>query len=200
MGDADPPVEAGGGPDGPDVMALVSRAVGRDAAAFGALYECFVTPVYQYLFYRSGDRATAEGLTEEAFVRAWQAIDRFGWQGRPFVAWLYHLATNAHVDFLRRAPTRPSFEPDGQDPHPADQTAPVAFEQALDQDLLARAICQLSPDQQQVIVLRFAQGLDTPQIGRLMGRDEAAVRALQMRALRRLRQLLTSGPDRAPDA
>jgi RNA polymerase sigma-70 factor (ECF subfamily) len=181
-------------------MALVSRAVGRDPSAFGALYERFVAPIYQYLYYRTGDRATAEDLTEEVFLRAWQAIGGFRWQGRPFVAWLYRLAHNVHVDLVRRARTMRPLESGRQEPDTADQTAPLAFERALDQDLLARAICQLSPDQQQVIVLRFAQGLDTPTIAAQMGREEGAVRALQMRALRRLRQLLSAEGDGASDA
>jgi hypothetical protein len=95
MGDGDYPAEAGDGPDRPDVLALVARAVGRDAAAFGALYERVVAPGLPVPVLPDRRPPTAEDLTEDVFLKAWQAIGHFGWHGRPFVAWLYRLAGRA---------------------------------------------------------------------------------------------------------
>ena len=69
-------------------------------------------------------------------------------------------------------------------------TVAVELTRALDADLLARALGELTPDQQQVIVMKFLEGLDNEQIAETMDKREGAIRALQMRALMSLRRVL----------
>src|SRR5919198_1370392 len=88
--------------DDPQVTALVGRAVAGDRAAFADLYERFLTQVYPYVYYRPDNRADAEDVTEQVFLQAWSAIDRFRWQGKPFVAWLFTLAHNLLIGGHRR--------------------------------------------------------------------------------------------------
>ena len=196
----DPSDAHAGSPDHPDVIALVARAVNRDQAAFGALYERFVLQIYRYLYYRTGDRSVAEDLTEEVFFKAWRAIESFRWQGRPFLAWLYGLAHNTNIDGLPRGRPPRSFPNEAPDLATADPAPAAPFERTVDQDVLRDAISRLRSDQQQVIMLRFGGGLDTADMAALIGEDENAVRVLQMRALRRLRQLLAQHFDRTEDA
>ena len=73
---------------------------------------------------------------------------------------------------------------------PTKAAAAVELARALDADLLARALIQLTQDQQQVIVLKFIEGLDNEQIAESMDKREGAIRALQMRALMSLRRVL----------
>jgi RNA polymerase sigma-70 factor (ECF subfamily) len=179
--------------DEPTVVELVNRAVSsRDRAAFGELYDRFVERVYRYLYFRTANQAEAEDLTEQVFLKAWEALGKFTWQGRPFLAWLYRLAHNLHVDHLRRG--RRSLRLDSLERHPAlvDQQSASRLARTLDADLLARAVRQLTPEQQQVILLRFAEGLDTPRIASILDKHESAVRALQARALQRLRRILSA--------
>jgi RNA polymerase sigma-70 factor (ECF subfamily) len=178
------------GAEEPEVVRLVDQAAAGDRAAFAALYERFLDPVYRYFYYRTGQRSEAEDLTEQVFLKAWEALGKFRWQGRPFLAWLYRLAHNLHADHLRRR--RPAVPLDSETSHEAlvDQRAASQLARTVDADLLTRGIRQLTPDQQQVILLRFAQGLDTAQIANVLDKHEGAVRALQMRALQRLRQVL----------
>ncbi len=177
--------------DDPEVVALVDRAVaGRDRVAFGDLYDRFVDRVYRYLYYRTGRQTDAEDLTEQVFLKAWEAIDRFQWQGRPFLAWLYRLAHNVHVDHLRRRRATASLD-DGDSPiDPPSEAAARELARPLDADLLARAVARLTPEQQQVIVLKFLDGLENDQIARILSKREGSIRALQMRALQRLRRVL----------
>jgi len=176
--------------DDPHVIALVARAVARDQAAFAELYDLYVGHVYRYTYYRTAQRADAEDLTEQVFLQAWAAIDRFRWQGKPFVAWLYTVAHNAVVDWRRRA--APSDSLDHADPPMdiASDTAAREITQWIDAELLASAIRRLTPEQQQVITLKFIDGLDTAEVARLMDKREGTIRALQLRALQRLRRVL----------
>ena len=184
--------------DDPVVVGLVDRVLAvRDPEAFGELYDRFVDRVYRYLYFRTGNRAEAEDLTEEVFLRAWQAIDHFRWQGRPFLAWLYRLAHNVLVDHVRRR--RPTSSLDARDgpTEPACHRSATELDRRLDADVLARAVALLTPDQQQVIVLRFVDDFDTDEIARALDKREDTIRGLQMRALRSLRRLLRerAGPD-----
>jgi RNA polymerase sigma-70 factor, ECF subfamily len=179
------------GPDDPVVVALVNRVVNsRDPHAFGEIYDRFVDRVYRYLYFRTGSHPEAEDLAEQVFLKAWEAIGRYRWQGRPFLAWLYRLAHNTHIDHVRSQ--RPTLSLNNSD-RPVEvpsSAAAVELSRALDSDLLARALRQLTQDQQQVIVLKFIEGLDNSQIAESMDKREGAIRALQMRALMSLRRVL----------
>lgn len=171
-------------------VALVNRAVAtRDHQAFGQLYGRFVERIYRYLYLRCGRQADAEDLTEQVFLNAWESIPRYRWQGRPFKAWLYRLAHNAHIDHTRKQHPTISLDDDA---HPL-QLESLAVGNALetfDDDHLAKAVRQLTSKQQQVIHMRFVVDLDTSEIARAMGEREGAIRALQMRGLLTLRRVL----------
>jgi RNA polymerase sigma-70 factor (ECF subfamily) len=178
-------------PDDPRVVALVNRVVvSRDANAFGELYDLYVERVYRYLYFRTARHAEAEDLTEHVFLKAWESIGRYRWQGRPFLAWLYRLAHNAHIDHVRSEKPTTSLNNERRPIELANAAAAVELARALDADLLARALDELTPDQQQVIVLKFLEGLDNEQIAQSMDKREGAIRALQMRALMSLRRVL----------
>ena len=178
-------------PDDPRIVALVNRVVVlRDPIAFGELYDLFVERVYRYLYFRTGSQPEAEDLTEQVFLKAWEAIERYRWQGRPFLAWLYRLAHNAHIDYVRSQKPTTSLNNDERPVELASSAAAVELKRALDADLLARALSELTSDQQQVIVMKFLEGLDNEQIAQSMNKREGAIRALQMRALMSLRRVL----------
>ncbi len=170
------------------MVALVRRAVARDQAAFAELYDRLLDQVYRYVYYRTGNRSDAEDLTEQVFLQAWAAIDRFRWEGKPFLAWLYAVAHNLLVDWHRRS--RPVQSLDDAE-HPVDIEHPgaeLSLSQWIDADLLAGAIKRLTPEQQQVIALKFIHGFDTAEVARLMNKREGTVRALQLRALQSLKR------------
>ena len=181
------------GPDDPRVVALVNRVVvSRDANAFGELYDRFVERVYRYLYFRTGSHPEAEDLTEQVFLKAWEAVGRYRWQGRPFVAWLYRLAHNSHIDHVRTQRPTTSLTNDERPLELASPQAAVELARALDADLLSHALGELTVDQQQVIIMKFIDGLDNEQIAQSMDKREGAIRALQMRALSSLRRVLES--------
>ena len=182
-------VEFGG--EAPEIIQLVDQAAAGDRAAFGALYERYVDAIYRYFYYRTGQPAEAEDLSEQVFLRAWQTVSRFRWQGRPFLAWLYRVAHNLHVNHVRaRRLDVPLDENARAHQTIADPRAARQLAQTIDADLLMRGIRQLTTEQQEVILLRFGEGLETAQIAKVLDKQEGAVRALQMRAIQRLRQVL----------
>jgi len=172
------------------IIALVGRAEARDQAAFAELYDVYLDRIFRYIYYRTGNRHEAEDLTEQVFLQAWAAIERFRWQGKPFVAWLYAVAHNVVIDWRRRAVTSESLHDADNPIDVASSSAAQAMSQWIDADLLAKAIKRLTPEQQQVIILKFLDGLDTATVAQIMDKREGTIRALQLRALQSLRREL----------
>ncbi len=170
----------------PDV---IDRARGGDRHAFGELYDLHVDSVYRYVLYRVREPSDAEDLTSEVFTRAFANIHRYRWQGKSFLAWLYTIARNAVTDRRRRE--RPTVDLD--DAFGVAEEGPTAHERAVtgeQVDALRGAVKHLTGEQQEVLVLRFVQNMSSRQVAKMLGKNEGAIRALQFRALGRLRKLL----------
>ncbi|RLT35169.1 MAG: sigma-70 family RNA polymerase sigma factor [Chloroflexi bacterium] len=168
-----------------DLTRLVDRAKGGDSQAFGALYDRFQPEILRYLTHRTRDPEAAEDLTQQVFLKAWQAIPRFEQRGVPFKAWLYRMAHNQMVDHFRtRKPTTELGDFDL--PDEADQESALLTGEM--NEALQRALARLSEDHRQVLTLRFLMEKSAREIGEVMGRKEVTVRGLQMRALQALRR------------
>lgn len=168
---------------------LIDKAVDGDADAFGRLYDMHVDRVYRHIYYRVGNVADAEDLTQQVFLRAWQAIRRYKKTSSPFLAWLMTISHNLVVDFYRskKEGVYPDFE------LPADETysSPECSAEAhFEQQRLRRAVLELPGDQQQVILMRFIEGFSYPEIASSLGKSEGAIRVILHRALVRLRKIL----------
>ena len=153
----------------------------------------YVDRVYRHIYYRVGSIADAEDLTQQVFLKAWEAIDRFRKTTRPFLAWLMTISRNLVIDFYRTRKNQVPLEAEGPvDTRTAnpEQVAEAHWEQAR----LRRAISQLHPDQQQVVVLRFLEGFRNAEIAAATGKSEGAVRVALHRALVKLRDILQKEP------
>jgi RNA polymerase sigma-70 factor (ECF subfamily) len=172
-----------------DEQWLVERAK-RDPEAFGELYDIHFERIYAYIYRKTGDRQSAEDLTSETFMKALAAIKTYRYTGQPFVAWLYRIASNAVTDYYRARRVTTSL--DEGIPLADRGTSPEEAALRLDdQQAVARAIQTLSPDQQDVILLRFSEDMKLKDIGQVVGKTEGAVKALMFRALNSLKGKLT---------
>jgi RNA polymerase sigma-70 factor (ECF subfamily) len=171
---------------------LVEHAIAGDVDAFGELYQRHLDAIYRYVYFRVGDADDAEDLTEQVFLKAWEALPGYKQCGNPFTSWLYRIAHNVTVDHHRRwkpvASTPLLEEGAWQSKEPAVLRQIIEAEEAA---TLSRAIRRLSEDQQQVIVLRFVEGLSHAEVANMLNKSESACRVIQHRALAALNQLLT---------
>lgn len=169
----------------------MERAKALDAAAWAEIYRRHAEQVYAYIYYRLGDQHVAEDLGADVFVKALAGISGYTYRGTPLLAWLYRIAHNVTVDYRKARARRTEHEL----PAPPEDIAERG--DRLDElgernDMLA-AIRRLTEDQQQVVLLRFYQGMSNAEVSRVLGKAEGAVKALQSRALRSLRRLLSEG-------
>lgn len=179
-------------PDRDSEKKTVLRAIKGDAEAFGALYTEHLDAIYRYIYFRVGDSVEAEDLTEEVFVKAWEALPGYKVMQYPFKSWLYRIAHNLVVDYHRKR--RPLLLPD-LDLH-GSSTPPSATEDIIERrhnaKVLAAAIQKLGEEEQQVIILRFVEGLSHQEVAEVIGKSQAASRIIQHRALARLSHHLKS--------
>lgn len=170
---------------------LVERAVQRDRAAFTALYDKYVDRIYRHVYYRVSNQSEAEDITQEVFIRAWKAINKYKRRGAPFVAWLLAIAHNLVVDYYK---TRKESIPldEARAVGGSEETNPEAMTEAsLNRSYIRNAVSKLKGDKQKVILMRFIEGFSYGEIARLLNKSEGAVRVIQHRALGDLRRMLT---------
>jgi RNA polymerase sigma-70 factor, ECF subfamily len=170
---------------------LVARATKRDAAAYGILYETHLDRIYRYVYYRVGSTSEAEDLTEQVFLKAWEAIERYEPRGVPFIAWLYRLAHNLVVDHYRARKPTMTLEEVGEAEEPGINVVD-AVEDKLDAEEIRQALRRLSPEHQQLIALRFVEELSHAEVAQITGKSEGATRVVQYRALQALARALKS--------
>ncbi len=173
-----------------DENALVERAK-TDPAAFGILYERYVNKIYNYVYYRIGNQHDAEDLTARTFYRALDHVERYVDQGAPFSAWLYRIAHNLVANWHRDQSRRKIISLEDiklsvQRRQGPDQMA----EQNEEKDELLAAIRRLPPDRQQLLILKFVEGMSNAEIGKVMDRSEGAIKSLYHRTLLSLREML----------
>jgi RNA polymerase sigma-70 factor (ECF subfamily) len=167
----------------------VDAAVAGDSGAFTRLYDQHVDRIYRHILYRIGNRVDAEDVTQQVFLQAWRAIARYERRTTPFVAWLLTIAHNSVVNFYRRA--RVTDPIDLELPTTGRWADPEAATMAVfDQLAVRRAILRLKPDQQQVILMRFAENIEYADIAAALGKKEGNIRVIQHRALVELKRLL----------
>lgn len=172
-----------------DEITLVEAAIRGDARAFAALYDRYADRVYRHVYYRVANQPDAEDLTQQVFLQAWRAIDRYQRTGAPFVAWLLTIAYHVVVSHTRRAKPTASLE---LEPATTERWADPEGEtmSRFERRAVRAAILRLKPDQQQVIVMRFVEHFDHADVAAALGKSEGYVRVIQHRALSELRRML----------
>ncbi len=152
------------------------------------MYDAYADRVYGYLYRRVSSAQAAEDLTADVFVKVLEALNSGRSWHTSFRAWLYRIAHNVVVDWYRE---QGNVERAPLEGHEAQMG--IAEGGALDvwahRDL-QQALLTLTEQQQQVLVLRYGEGLKIREVAEIIGKSVGAVEALQHRALVALRDRL----------
>ncbi len=177
---------------------LERRAKEGDQGAFERLVMDNQNRVYSLALRLCGDREAAADLAQEAFIKAWQGLGSF--QGESsFATWVYRLATNLCIDYLRKKKRREGVEPsvslDDSDSgwaEPADRESDpqLVLERSERGRALARGLASLPGWQRQVLVLRELSGLSYQEISQALDVDLGTVKSRIARARLSLRKIL----------
>ena len=178
------------------VRGLVDRAQRGDREALEELYLIHFDRIYSYLHVSVGNRHDAEDLTTQTFLKMLESIGKFRWRSAPFSAWLFRIAHNLAMDHFRATKR---WQPTEEVPEPeADEStsAEAGALEAIGRRSMLELIDDLSPEQQQVLTLKFVFNFGNAEAATILGKTEGAVKSLQHRALASLqKQLASRGPD-----
>jgi len=167
----------------------VEQAKAGDAEAYGLIFDHYHEPIYRYIASRVHRPTDAEDLAQTVFVKALEALPRYESRGIPFGGWLFRLARNAVIDFVRTR--HDHLELDVLQERSANQALPDEILVARQQiDAVGIALTALTEEQRDAIALRFFAGLSAREAAVAMGKQEGTVRGLQFRAIAALRRQL----------
>ena len=170
------------------VRALVDRAQQGDRDALEELYLIHFDRIYSYLHVSVGNKHDAEDLTTQTFLKMLESIGRFKWQSAPFSAWLFRIAHNLAMDHFR---ARRRWQPEEDVPEPPGEEEPSAELQAMQsigRQSMMELIDRLSPEQQQVLTLKFVFNFPNADVAKILDKTEGAIKSLQHRALASLQK------------
>ncbi len=171
--------------------ALVALTRAGDASAFGILVSRYHDACWRFAFHMLGERADADDVVQDSFLRAYLAIGRYDERDQ-FRGWLFRILTNQCRNFItsRGRRTRRFVQDEAAiESAPAPQ---IGLQLGVEDAGLARALAQLDPLQREALLLKYAEGLEYTEMSRMTGVGESALKMRVKRGSERLRALLGS--------
>lgn len=169
---------------------LIEQAKKGEVEPFGKLYDHYIAQIYRFVLVKVNNRAEAEDLTHDVFLSAWQNIKGYKHKGFPFSSWLYQIARNKVIDHYRTKKANTSFENLDENLLKVVGVVENRLEKVLQIEHVKGAISQLSPEQQDVVIMKFVEDLSNDEIAKALSKTEGAVRLLQHRAVNNLKEIL----------
>ena len=173
-----------------DEKALIDAAK-TDPSAFDSLYERYVDRIFNYIYYRTGNVKDAEDLTGKVFFKALDNIQGYKHMGLPFSAWLYRIAHNLVANYHRDRAKKQEISLDAlptRELHQRSVQPEVRASQNQEVEELLSMIRDLAPNRQELLILKFVDGLSNREIGKIMRKSEGAIKSLYHRTLIELRE------------
>ena len=175
-----------------NLVELFEQAKQDNPEAFGRIYTMCFAPVYRYIYLRVGNKAEAEDLVQLVFLKAYQRLANFKHLSSSPLAYLFTIARNAIIDFYRKRKTVVDNSEDLLSNIPDSRASPPEeYQQNEEIRKVLAAMPALTADQQEIIILKFIEGLENEELSRITGKSQAAIRQIQSRGLKMLRSLLT---------
>lgn len=171
-------------------LAHIRASAEGNTARFADLYDAYVRHIYDFIYYKTHHKETAEDLTSETFFKALKNIRQFD-QSRSFRSWLFAIAHNAVRDHYRVA--RPTTDIDdvwdlaGDDDVIKDTETKRAFRE------VQKYMGALSSTQRDILILRLWQGLSYKEIAEIIGKSEANSKMIYSRTIAQLRKSVPAG-------
>lgn len=173
-----------------DERAVVEAAQGGDQRALSDLYEYYFPKVYRYVNARLATSEDAEDVTTEVFLRIIDNVGSFTFRGLPFGAWVFRIARNEVVSFVRRQKTRGVTAELNESIADANADHAREIETQFTIAIVRQAAERLPEAQRQVIALRFGAGLTVAETAQALNKTENNVKVLQHKAIAKLQRLV----------
>jgi RNA polymerase sigma-70 factor (ECF subfamily) len=178
-------------PDIPDEDRLLAQARTGDRKAVMTIYENYFPPIYKFIRLRVSDRSVAEDLASDVFVKFVGSLGTRRAPRQSLRGWLFRVARNELSNHYGKQHQYPTETLEEWVPASTDTDPEAQFIRSLSLERSRQALAQLSPDQQEVLILRFGQMLSLEDTADIMGKSVGAIKSLQFRAVNAMRRTLS---------
>ena len=168
---------------------LLQQAQQFDVEALAEIYDLYSTELYRYAIRLINNEDLAEECVAETFNRFLYALNNSGGPKNHLRAYLYRIAHNWVTDQFRRQPPPQQIEDIDQHLDPQASISEL-IDEKIEREKVRTAIRYLTPDQRQVVILKFLEGWSNAEIAETLNKPVGAVKSLQHRALDALRRIL----------
>lgn len=166
-------------------LKIIKECQAGNFEGFGQLYEAYVKKIYDFVYYKTYHKETAEDIVSAVFMKALENIGRFKAERGSFAAWVYGIARHAVIDHFRgRKPEIPAEDVwDIPDSH--DFAADIENKDQLES--VRRHLSKFKPAHREIVILRLWQGLSYKEISEITGASEANCKMIFSRIIGKLR-------------
>jgi RNA polymerase sigma-70 factor (ECF subfamily) len=170
-----------------DEHVIIAQVKAGNAEEFGVLYDAYFKKIYNYIFYRTHDKAIVEDLTSITFSKAISGLSGFDERKGNFSAWLYRIARNSLYDYFRTKKITFSIELAESVSDGSDTEGAVANREFSDN--VKKLLETLSADQREIVTMRIWDDLSYKEIAEVMGKSEASCKVGFHRAMVKLKKM-----------
>ncbi len=174
-----------------NLKALMKNAKNGDTEAFGVIYSEYFTPIFRYVYFRVKNKEIAEDLVQTIFMKTLQSVGNFEDRDKEPLSYFFTIARNTIFDYWKKKKDVliGDMESDISSIPDESETALSALRKNDTSIALRCAVSKLPDEQQEIITLKFINDLSNREISRILGKKEDAIRQLQCRAIRNLKDI-----------
>ena len=176
-----------------ELIDVAAKAKLYEPEALSRLFDLYFEKLRRYMYYKTGSLERAEDLAAEALTKGIESIGSFEDRDGTIGAWLFGIARNLLAREREAAGKAEMVELEDQFPIEEEEQPERLVLVKLSNEELCRALSCLPDEQREVVLLRFMEGYDAKTVGRIMGIKPGAVRALQFRAIKALKDMFAQG-------
>lgn len=169
-----------------DYNKFVKKAVAGDKQAFGELYKLFLNRIYRFIYYLVGDEFSAEDITQNTFLKAWNSLPNYNIDRGTFQSYLYTIARNLVIDNQRRK-KEVSLEGEFGEGIASEDNVEKNISRDESMQKVRDALKDLPAMDRQLVVLRFFEDMHFDEISEVLGKKPGALRVRIHRILETLR-------------
>ncbi len=153
---------------------------------FGQLYDKYIKKIYDFVYYKTHHKETAEDLTSQSFMKALEKISSFDCDKGTFQAWLYQIARNTVIDYYRTKKSDLDIEDvwDLSD----DEDLERDFDTKQKLEKVEKYLKKLKAQQREIVIMRVWQGMSYQEIAEVLDKSEDSCKMMFSRTIRRLRE------------
>jgi len=167
-------------------LELIKRCQRGDIEAFGDIYEMYVNKIYDFIYFRTSHKETAEDLTSLVFMKALEKIKDFNIELGYFSAWIYKIARNSIIDHYRTKKVNSNIDDHLDIKSSTDLEYEIEIKCSIEK--VKKYINKLNKEQRDIIIMRIWDGLSYDEIAKIIGKSEANCKVIVSRSLALIRK------------